>query len=82
MTEAQTEVFARINDLLKEHFDGSLLCVIDTDDDGQMGTLQYNGGLLQAIGLARAAEAKLLEHQSASLVFRSQQKQEEEEDEE
>jgi hypothetical protein len=77
MTEAQTEIFNRVNDLLKEHFDGSLVAVVDADDPGTVATLQYNGGLLQAIGLARVAEAKMLAHQVATLRFKSEPDEEE-----
>jgi hypothetical protein len=80
MTEVQEAVFGRINELLREHFEGSLICVVDEGDEGTLSTLRYNGGLLQAIGLARTAEATLLEHQTSSLILRSQEKQEEEEE--
>jgi len=79
MTEVQEEVFGRINELLREHFEGSLICVVDEGDEGTL-SLRYNGGLLQAIGLARTAEATLLEHQTSGLILRSQEKQEEEEE--
>jgi hypothetical protein len=79
MTEAQEEVFERVNELLKEHFEGYLISVVDENEVGKITTMQYHGGLLQAIGLARASEHKMLEHQADGIEFR---KREDEEDEE
>jgi hypothetical protein len=59
MTQAQEEIFGRVNELLAEHFEGYLISVVDQNDGGQMTSMQYHGGLLQAIGLARASEHKL-----------------------
>ena len=78
MTQAQEEIFERVSELLKEHFEGSLVCVVDERSEGRLTTVQYNGGLLQAIGMARAAEAKMIAHQAASIAWRSDQEEEEE----
>jgi hypothetical protein len=77
MTEAQKEVFERVNELLKEHFEGYLISVVDENEVGKITTLQYHGGLLQAIGLARASEHKLLEHQASGIAFRGEVEEEE-----
>lgn len=71
MTTAQEEVFGKVNELLKEHFEGSVIVVVDENNEGQISKLQYNGGLLQAIGLARVAARKLEEHQMEAVAFRS-----------
>jgi hypothetical protein len=75
MTQAQEEVFERVSELLREHFEGSLVCVVDETSEGKLTTLQYNGGLLQAIGMACAAEAKMIAHQNASIVWRSEEEE-------
>jgi hypothetical protein len=79
MTEAQEEIFGRVNELLQEHFEGYLLSVVDENEVGKMTVMQYHGGLLQAIGLARASEQALLEYQSDGITFRRELKEEEEE---
>jgi hypothetical protein len=76
MTEAQNEVFERVNELLKEHFEGYLISVVDENEVGRITTMQYHGGLLQAIGLARASEHKLLEHQADGIAFRGEAEEE------
>lgn len=81
MTEIQDEIFAKVNELLKEHFEGSLVVAVDETDEGRITTLQYNGGLLEAIGMARATARKLEEHQVGSLVlFKSDDCEEENEE--
>jgi hypothetical protein len=79
MTPAQNEVFTRVNELLKEHFEGYLISVVDENEVGKITTMQYHGGLLQAIGLARASEHKMLEHQADGIAFRSEVEDDEEE---
>lgn len=81
LTEAQRQVFIEINELLREHFVGSLIVVNDGNPSGQISTLQYNGGLLQAIGMARAAEQKLIQAQMDAIAFRAGDLPEEEPDE-
>jgi hypothetical protein len=76
VTEAQEEVFDRVNEQLKEHFEGYLITVVDENEAGRISTMQYHGGLLQAIGLARASEYKLMEHQADGIVFRSEVEEE------
>jgi hypothetical protein len=78
MTSAQQEVFAKISELVREHFEGSLIVVMDETEEGKMGNLQYNGGLLQAIGLARVAALKLEEYQMDSIALRQGEEEEEE----
>lgn len=81
LTEAQRQVFVEINEQLREHFVGSLIIVNDGNPAGQISTLQYNGGLLQAIGMARAAERKLIQNQMDAIAFRAGDLPEEEPDE-
>jgi hypothetical protein len=71
MTPAQIQVFQEINEQLREHFSGSLLIVDDGNDSGFISTMQYNGGLLRAIGMARAAERKMIQNQMEAIAFRS-----------
>jgi hypothetical protein len=77
MTAAQEEVLDRVRELLREHFDGYLLSVVDEVDEGKMAMIQYHGGLLQAIGLARASEQKLLEYNADGIAFRNKEEEEE-----
>jgi hypothetical protein len=81
MTAAQNQVFREINELLREHFYGSLIIVNDGTPAGQISTMQYNGGLLMAIGMARAAERKLIQNQMDAISFKSGDLPEEEEEE-
>lgn len=81
MTEAQNQVFREINEQLREHFYGSLIVVNDGTPAGQISTMQYNGGLLMAIGMARAAEQKLIQNQMDAISFRAGDLPEEEDDE-
>lgn len=78
MTAAQEEIFTRVNDLLKEHFEGYLIACVDETESGRITTMQYHGGLLQAIGLARASEFKLMQHQSNGIAFRGEPDDEDE----
>jgi len=81
MTAAQEEIFTKANELLKEHFEGFLVVCMDDDDSGRITTMQYHGGLLQAIGMARAAEFKLMTRQADAIAFRGDNEDEEDDDE-
>jgi hypothetical protein len=77
MTVAQEEVLDRVSELLREHFEGYVLSVVDETDEGKLAQIQYHGGLLQAIGLARASEQKLLEYNGDGICFRDREEEEE-----
>lgn len=54
-TQAQRDVLDQIEELLKEHFDSSILCVqsnCETEDGQEDKTFFYHGGMSTAIGLA------------------------------
>jgi hypothetical protein len=70
MTDAQNQILNEITDILKEHFEGSVLCVVnDADDGGDISSLRYTGGMMQAIGILTSARAKMVQTQCASLEF-------------
>jgi hypothetical protein len=77
MTTAQEEVLELVSELLREHFEGYLLSVVDELDEGKMALVQYHVGLLQAIGLAKASEQKLLEYNAEGIAFWNQEEEEE-----
>lgn len=64
MTPTQEKIFAQVNSLLEEHFEGAVVSVVYSDEKGMQWTRHwYTGGRIQAIGLTRVVEANMLQEQ-------------------
>lgn len=72
LTEAQSQAAERAYDILREHFDASLIVVLATtgaDDHQEASRVFWHGGRTLALGLATEAKDRILhkppdEHES------------------
>lgn len=65
MTDAQLETLAKVEELLREHFESVLLVLntrVEEDDNKEVTKVCWHGGSYTALGLAEYAKKYLLDY--------------------
>ena len=61
MTTAQSQAIDKVMDIMREHFEAGVLCVLtEEENEGEGDAMLYHGGRMTCLGLIQSSGDRLL----------------------